>query len=135
MSKTINLGFCKLCCHDDYVVSEINEGVDMTKEQHVHILEALTECYKDRPFGYISNRKYSFSLNPIHLTEYVNLAENLIVYGVVANNPAQRLSYAIEKIFFSKPLHYFTSYDNAVKWAKESVQKYKDSDLKAQKSA
>lgn len=120
MSKIINFDFGSLEVFDGFAIGDFKEGVDIKSEQNDLLITVCKKYYKDRPFGYISNRTTSYSIDPTIYTKFSKLT-NLQAIAVVVKNPAQVLSASIEKIFFGRNFQYFDSLPDAVSWIRENI--------------
>lgn len=120
MSKIINFDFGSLEVFDGFAIGDFKEGVDIKSEQNDLLITVCKKYYKDRPFGYISNRTTSYSIDPTIYTKFSKLT-NLQAIAVVVKNPAQVLSASIEKIFFGRNFQYFDSLPDAVSWIRETI--------------
>jgi len=123
MSKTITLSFGLIELHEDFAIGILNEGIDLKSEENNYLLKVLKDEYGNKPFGFISNRIHSYSLDPIVYKETTAL-KNLMAIAVVMSNPVQIISVEIEKLFFNKPFEYFDNLDEAVLWIQNAL-KYK----------
>lgn len=119
-SKKINFDFGSVEVFDGFAIGEFNEGLDIKAEQSETLIKVCKKYYKDKPFGYISNRTASYSIDP---TVYLKSKKikNLHAIAVVVKNPAQILSAKIEKIFFGRSFQYFGSLTEAVNWIREVI--------------
>ncbi|MGS2763311.1 hypothetical protein [Sinomicrobium sp. M5D2P9] len=120
MPKRIKLDFGYLEFHENFVISEINEGTHIVSEQNKILISLCLENFKDRPFGYISNRIYSYSVDPFTYPE-IEKIKNLVAISVVVSTSAQRLSSRIEELFCKKPFRYFYNLENAKNWIQDNV--------------
>lgn len=104
----------KLYLYNDIIVGEINEGVHVTAETLISFFEFFHENYKI-PFGYISYRKNSYSIDP---QVYKILPENNLLKGiaVVSDQKFSSLNAYVEKKFYSGRYELFTTINNAVNW-------------------
>lgn len=121
MIKRIVLDFGSLEFHDSVAIGIINEGIDLTLEQESEVFSLCEQQFGDENFAYISNRINSYSFNPFMHKEVANLQDRLQSYAVVARTPAQRLSFAIEKLFFKKPCGFFLSMEDALEWSRRHL--------------
>lgn len=115
MPKRIKLDFGSLEFHENFVIGEINEGVHFVSEQSRILISLCLKNFKDRPFGYISNRIYSYSVDPFTYTEIENI-DNFIAMAAVVSTSAQKLSSKTEELFCKKPFQYFYNLENAKVW-------------------
>ncbi|UOB17232.1 hypothetical protein [Abyssalbus ytuae] len=123
MNRKIDFEFGTLEIFNDYAIGEINEGIDFKCEQNEKIISVCKKYFKDRPFGYISNRTTSFSIDPSIYNQLRNNLKNLVAIAVIAKNPAQILSTNVEQIFFGKSLQHFSTMNDGVIWLKDKLDK------------
>ncbi|MGH1388272.1 hypothetical protein [Kordia sp.] len=104
----------KLYLYNDLIIGEINEGVHVTIDVMLSFFQFFLENYKV-PFGYISYRKNSYSIDP---QVYKMLPENKLLKGiaVVSDQKFSSLNAHVEKSFFKGRYELFTTINNAVNW-------------------
>lgn len=115
---TFNFGIVEL--YENFAVGEMNEGVDLKADEHEQLLKLCVDTFKDLPFGYISHRKHSYAVDPRVYLNTGNI-KNLVAIAVVITRPAQKLSAAIEEVFFGRPFKYFYDLDEAKNWMAKTV--------------
>ncbi len=103
-----------LYMYDDIIVGEINEGVHVTSETLMSFFQFFLENYKT-PFGYISYRKNSYSIDP---QVFKMLPENDLLKGiaVVSVEKFSSLNTRVEKNFFNGRYELFATINAAVNW-------------------
>ena len=116
--RTLNFGVVEL--YENFAIGEMNEGVDLKAEEQNELLNLCTNTFNNRPFGYISHRQHSYSVDP---KVYINTGKvkTLVAIAVVITQPAQKLSASIEEIFFGRPFKYFHDLDEAKSWMAKTV--------------
>jgi hypothetical protein len=104
----------KLYFYNDLIIGEVNEGAHVSSETLLSFFEFFHENYKV-PFGYISYRKNSYSIDP---QIYSKLPKHNLLKGiaVVSNDKFSSLNAHVEKKFFKGPFELFTTIDAAVNW-------------------
>jgi hypothetical protein len=104
----------KLYMYNDLIVGEINEGVHVTAETLMSYFQFFHENYKI-PFGYISHRKNSYSIDP---QVYKMLPSDNLLKGiaVVSHDKFSSLNAHVEKNFFNGRYELFTNIETAVNW-------------------
>ncbi|WP_040559432.1 STAS/SEC14 domain-containing protein [Kordia algicida OT-1] len=104
----------KLYLYEDLIIGEINEGVHITTDVLLSFFEFFHENYKV-PFGYISYRKNSYSIDP---QVYKMLPENNLLKGiaVVTDKKFSVLNAHVEKSFFNGKYELFTTLNAAINW-------------------
>jgi len=115
---SFDFGYVQL--YDTYAVGVMNEGADISADDHILLSSALQKHFGRKPFGYISNRLYSYSIDP-RAYQTTSKIKNLIAISVVTNNPAQRLSASVEELFFGRPFQYFGNISEARHWMLKTV--------------
>lgn len=103
-----------LYLYNDLIVGEIFEGVHVTSDVLLSFFEFFHENYKT-PFGYISYRKNSYSIDP---QIYKMLPQNNLLKGiaVVSEDKFSSLNAHVEKTFFNGRYELFTTIETAVNW-------------------
>lgn len=113
----VNLDFCTFELFDNYVISTVNQGVNICKNKSKIQTAFLLNHYKVRSYVYITNRINSYSVDPIIYKESCKI-NNLLGIGVVSKKVAPLLNVEIEKLFFTgKPFKAFTNIEEATNWA------------------
>ncbi len=108
--------------YEHYVVSEINEGVTVTYENALHMLELAKTYYGNTtPFVYISNRKNSYSFDPTAHFKTTAMFPNLRGYATVIYNPINEKVAKMEQSFMNKPAHIFKTLEEAIAWVEELI--------------
>ncbi|RAV28721.1 hypothetical protein [Sinomicrobium soli] len=106
--------------HEHYVICEMFEGIHLDTENFGMLVSLCREHFGERPFGYISHRIYSYSIDPCMYSE-TNLISNCIAIAAVVCTSAQRLSSRVEQIFCKKPFEYFYNLEEAELWVSDKV--------------
>lgn len=103
-----------LYMYDDIIIGEVNEGAHISAETLISFFQFFLENYKT-PFGYISYRKNSYSIDP---QVYKMLPQNNLLKGiaVVSDQKFSSLNAHVEKSFFNGRYELFTTINNAVNW-------------------
>ncbi|WP_430409414.1 hypothetical protein [Kordia sp.] len=104
----------KLYVYNDLVIGEVFEGVHVSVGETLSFFEFFQENFKI-PYGYISYRKNSYSIDP---QVYKLLPNNSLLKGIaiVSDDKFSSLSAHIEKNFFNGRYELFTTLDAAVNW-------------------
>lgn len=100
---------------DNIVIAEINEGVIFDENENIQLLEFCEEILGDRPYGYISLRTNSYTVNP---TVYLQASKvkNIEAIAIVSTSSPNMSNASVEKIFFSNPFESFNTLDQAKNW-------------------
>ncbi len=121
--KRYDLELGKVTFYSNYLVIEVTEGIcfDFNKAKELSILTDLH--FKNKSFGYISNRINSYSLEP---TDYMKIKEvfpNLKAFAAVVYNKLQQTSINIENMFLQEGIITFDDLEVAKNWIKEQLNK------------
>jgi len=120
--KEINYHFGDIFIFDGFVVSEINEGVHISWDQHTKsIVEDVLEFTggDGSELIYISHRINSYSVAAMDWLKFYNNSYNLKGHGIISYNKVTTLNIVIESIFFNKKISRFSSLETAIDWARK----------------
>ena len=110
------LDFCILKFYDNYVISIINEGVNLTVELSNKMSQIALDYYKDKPFVYITNRLHNYTVDSEVYIE-ISKMKTLAGFAVVSDTKPSIKNALLEKIFLTKPFQIFNYLDDAILWA------------------
>lgn len=115
---TLELEFTTLSFHQNYVISEIKEDVIIDEDRLEELRNICNDHYKQKPFAYISVRRYSYNVNPV---VYLKLKGSKYLKGIaVVSDRSHRLITAnFEKQFSPVPFDIFQTLEDARAWAQE----------------
>ena len=97
--------------YDNFVVVNMKEGVTVSYKTGVSLLAKALKNIGVQPFIIISDRKYSYSIDPVDY-KYLNVLPNLKGIAVVCYTEASYKSAKLESNFFKKP---FKTFENIKK--------------------
>ncbi|AFL82289.1 hypothetical protein Aeqsu_2842 [Aequorivita sublithincola DSM 14238] len=104
-----------------FVIVVMKEGITVKPEYNAD-LESLAEKYfKDKKFGYITNRKNSYAVNPMIYLKTSEI-QNLVAFAVVSPDGMKATNLEVEKLFLKKPLKHFTNIEDAKIWIVEMIE-------------
>ncbi|PQJ21419.1 hypothetical protein [Nonlabens xylanidelens] len=116
--KHYDIGYADIFIFKLYLIVQVKEGYSVEVDD-IDIFHALIENhFSDQKFIYISNRVYSYSVNPL-IYPKVAAVENLIGMAVVADNGIKIKTASFEKNFLSKPFIICSTLDEAIIWASQ----------------
>lgn len=107
--------------HDYYLKAVISEGVSIEKDISRKIISIAKKHFPLKPFGYITHRIHSYSVNPIVYLEVAEI-ENLVGFAIVSENSSKLENSSFEKFFIKKPTKAFNSLEKAILWIKELIE-------------
>ena len=118
-SLRVELG--ELRFNHSYMVAVFDEGVDLNFENFGEITNIIKTHFGDRPFGFISNRINSYSINLSDANKFNKLFNNLKAYAVVAHNPITEKVFEIEDHFFKFNRKSFRNINDAIDWVENTL--------------
>lgn len=103
-----------LYLYNDLIIGEVHQGVHVSSETLISFFEFFLENYSE-PFGYISYRKNSYSIDP---NIYSMLPENNLLKGIaiVSDQKFSSLNAKVEKGLYKGRFELFQTLDAAVNW-------------------
>lgn len=109
---------------EDFIVSEINEGVNFNWRQAQEVIKLAENHYGvNAKVAYISNRHYSYSLVPQDWLTFFEARNSISAFAVVSYNKRQRSDILIERLFFKSKIKKFYDLHEAIVWAREEQMK------------
>ena len=130
MSKSINgnkqvkqydLEMGKVVFFKNYLIIEVAEGTSFDYEKAKELSKLTNRHFGNRPFGYISNRIHSYSLEPIDYTRIKEVFPNITAFAAVIYSKSQKTSVKIENMFYQEGIVSFNNLDKAIKWMEKKL--------------
>ncbi len=117
----INVELGRLYLFDNYVVAEFKEGVDINFDNFSDVTEIIKKQFNDKPFGFISNRLNSYSINLKDATKFNAYFPNLKAYAIVAYNSITQRVFELENHFFTFNREAFKNLEHAAEWVEKTL--------------
>lgn len=115
MSEALHFEFGEIRVFNNFVVVVMKEGITV-KPEYNNDLAAISEKYFcERPFGYITYRINSYSVDPMVYIETSKI-KNLVGFAVVTSEELRVSNLELEKRFLKKPFRHFINLDDAKNW-------------------
>ncbi len=112
-----NLDYCELFILENLIVKQIKEG-EIISFKHIDELEKIiNKHFKNNTLVYLSNRTFSYSVDPLVYKEASKI-ENLLGIGIIVSSDNNINNAKFEGKFYEKNFEVFRHFDNAVTWAK-----------------
>jgi len=125
----LDIGFVTFELHEDYLIATVREGVVLEAKEAEKFHEVFDAHYSDRPFGYISNRKFDYTINPTYYKEVEKFDFDLVVVATLCYSEA---SYGMAKFaekFFTWRHEAFYTLEECVLFINELLEKNKKAGL------
>ncbi|MDN3492392.1 hypothetical protein [Winogradskyella bathintestinalis] len=118
----LNYKFGNVFIFGGFVISEINEGVCFSWENHGKlIVDDVIKVTKNESSDliYISHKINSYSVDPWGWLGFFRSNFNLNGYGVIGYTSHSFVNTVIESLFFKHKINRFSNLETAINWAKE----------------
>ncbi|WP_300436471.1 hypothetical protein [Christiangramia sp.] len=114
--NTLELSFTSLEFYDSIVLSTVKDDIVLNLEHIEELRKICADFFKNEGFVYISNRKNSYTVNPII---YINLIKTNTLKGIaIISENIEKLQIAnFEKKFSPVPYELFQNEKEAFVWA------------------
>lgn len=114
--KTLPFGTFYFC--EKFVISEMNEGIHLSWNKIVEIIEIIYLHYPDKfKIAYISNKVNSYSYDPNHWQNFFDKYDFVVASVSVYYSELNYNNATLEKLFSKKSLKRSNSIEEAVSWS------------------
>lgn len=119
IKKKLKLG--ELRYNNQYIVVVFNEGADVNFDNFGEITDIIKSQYGTRPFGFISNRINSYSIDLSDAEKFNKMFPNAKACAIVAHNSITERIFEIEERFFKFNRRAFRNIDDAIDWVEDTL--------------
>lgn len=117
------LDFGRFRFYKNLIIGQIYEGTHITLDRVLPVLAIGSVYYnEDNKAVYLSDRRYSYSIDPTMHLELHKLFPFLLGYGVVVHNDLNFRIAKLEQRFLPCNSGVFFSMDQALDWATQIIQ-------------
>ncbi|WP_179335998.1 STAS/SEC14 domain-containing protein [Winogradskyella costae] len=121
--ETYNLKLGTVYVYANFLVSEFDEGADITFKNFDELAFIIKTHFLDKPFGFIANRKNSYSINLNDAKVFNETFKNLKAYAIIVYSDLTERIIEIESHFFKFNRKVFKDFDNAIVWIEDCLSK------------
>jgi hypothetical protein len=118
----LDIGFAKFELYENYLIATVNEGVVLEAKEMEKFHEVFENHYSNRPFGYISNRKHDYTINPTYYKEIEKFNIKLVGIATLCYSEASYKMANFAEQFFTWPHKAFYSRDECIEWINQLVE-------------
>lgn len=120
MSKVLyhNLDYAQLFIFENYVISQINEGIVLRPENNDEMRDIIQNYFIDKKWVYISNRVHDYTVNPVTYLETSKITD-LLGICIVTTSVIGKKTALFESKFYSKKFMVASNIVEAINWAVE----------------
>ena len=125
-TSTIETKFGNLYFFDNFLITEIFEGVVVGKKEFNKIFNLCNDIYSDEtPFGIVSYRLHPYSVNLFELIPISDKFNSVVANAVVAYTDISLKNFELEKRLLKFKGKFFNNLDSAISWINKEVEKVK----------
>lgn len=121
--KELNYPFATIFLCDGFIISEINQGVDFSWDDHAEqVSQDIASYYgtDGHDLILISNRIHSYAVAPADWFKFFKHNYKLKGYAIVGYGKFTFINAMIENLFFDKKIKRFSDINAALDWATNS---------------
>jgi len=111
----VDLDFVQVNIFKNHAFITINEGVVFDLPKLEKLFEVFDNYYPNKPFGYISDRQFDYSVNPTCYLEVSN-HPRLKSIAILCHKQSSYESAQFEKAFYKRPFGVFFSLKECENW-------------------
>ncbi len=119
----LDIGFASFELYDDYLIATVKEGAVLQADEMNKFHEVFNNHYSNRPFGYISNRKYDYTIDPTYYKEVDKYDIKLVGIATLCYTKASYDTAKFAEKFFSWPHEAFFTLEECTAWINTLLKK------------
>ena len=124
LKKECQLDIGTFYFYDTFLIGEFKEGILVTIENFKKIHNIALEHFKNKPYGYISNRINSYTINVINFINHEEIFEKLVAYAIVSYSNITTSTVNYENYYFNTHRKQFEHLNDATVWVEDEVRNY-----------
>lgn len=117
----LDVGFASFELQDDFLMGTVKEAVLFGELHLAQIHEIFDEHYLNRPFCYISNRRYDYTIDPTCYLKVADYPDHLLAIAVLCYSDVSYQNAVFAKQFIKRRLEVFRSFDDCVSWINQVI--------------
>lgn len=122
---SLDIEFAHFELYENYLVATINEGVIFDAPELHKFHEIFDKHYYNRPFGYISDRKNDYTINPTCYAESKNYNSQIVGVATLCYSEVTYRNAAFAERFLDWPHKAFYTMEECVDWIDLLIRKAK----------
>lgn len=115
-----DLAYTQVFIFDDFLVSQIRQGVTITPAHNDKLKEIINVHFTNKSLVYISNRCFSYAVDPLTYVETSKI-HNLLGIAIVSKKKIALNNALLEKNFYEKPFEIFETISEAIDWVQNII--------------
>ena len=118
--KIITLDFVQVEIHANYLITTVQEGIVFSRAHLERLIDLFESYYPNKKFGYISNRRFDYSVDPTCYRD-TDIYPNLLGVAVWCHSEASYKTTQFEKSFNTKPFEAFYTLEECKIWVETII--------------
>lgn len=118
--KQYALDYTDIFIFDYFLINQIHEGIDVRSPYDKKLRKIIKSDFKGRDMVYISNRHFSYSVDPLIYPKIENIS-NMVAIALVPATELMRKNAEYERHFYDKPFEIFDSLLKAINWTESII--------------
>ena len=117
--QTIELPFTTLDIRDGYVIGKTKEGVNLSIDDHLQVLDSVNQ-YLTPPYAFVIDEINSYSIDlsvMLHMRKDVNVC----CLGIVYYRNSTKIALKLGSSLFNKPVYFSNDINKVTDWVKEKI--------------
>ncbi|RZS90528.1 hypothetical protein [Aquimarina brevivitae] len=116
------LDYCEIFVLENVLVKQIEEGEIISADHVDELIRIIDKHFKDKPVVYLSNRTFSYSVDPLVYKEASKIKQ-LIGIGIIVSEEQNVNTAHFEGKFYDRDFNVFRNFDDAMIWSNSLLQK------------
>ena len=116
--KHYSLEVTDIFIFDYFLINQIREGTNVDFPHDEQLNEIIENHFENKQMVYISNRVFSYSVNPLIYPKIENITK-MIGIALVPESDLMKKNAKYERNFYDKPFEIFGSLLEAINWTEK----------------
>ncbi len=126
---SLDIGFAHFDIFENYLIATINEGVVFDTPHLKKFQTVFEKYYPNKPFGYISDRKNDYTINPTCYIEATSFPPKIVGMATLCYSEISYKNATFAERFLVWPHKAYYTMEECQKWITEMLEKHKKADL------
>jgi hypothetical protein len=116
-TKKFEFPFGNFYISDQILISELNEGIHFDWDKIIQVIDVVYDYFGEfKKIAYISNRIYSYSIEPQLWLKFYEDYNFIVATATVSYSDFNYMNSTIEKLFSKTSLKRCSDLDEAIEW-------------------
>ena len=116
-TKKFEFPFGNFYISDQILISELNEGIHFDWDKIIQVIDVIYDYFGEfKKIAYISNRIYSYSIEPQLWLKFYEDYNFIVATATVSYSDFNYMNSTIEKLFSKTSLKRCSDLDEAIEW-------------------